>query len=81
MVIIMLTYKEACTKILEKYSDSEIVVGYQGSKFYLFAIKPKNSNKRLLDNYFTVDKKTGEVNEYSPVMNPSEFKEMLKHKC
>lgn len=71
---------EAKKIILSKYKDSEIVSIMKLRNGYLFSIKPKNwkDGDILLDPFFKVDN-NGNLSEYSPVMDPEEFKEAMRN--
>lgn len=76
----MITIEEAKKKVLSAHKDSVVTSIMRLNDGYLFAIKPKNWDPKqtLLDPFFKVDS-NGKVTEYSPVMNPKEFKEAFKH--
>lgn len=72
----MLTYEEANKILLEHHKDSHVTCTMDAGKKFIIMLKP-NSYKEdqvVLDNTFTVDKLTKEISEYSPVMDPEEFK-------
>jgi hypothetical protein len=73
-------YKEASEKLLKKFSDSDIIGAFKLTDGYLFSIKPKSwsQDEYVLDGFFKVSS-TGVISEYSPVMNPEEFKEALQN--
>lgn len=73
-------YKEASEKLLQKFSDSDIIGAFKLTDGYLFSIKPKSwsQDEYVLDGFFKVSN-TGVISEYSPVMNPEEFKEALQN--
>lgn len=77
-----ISYKKAAELILQKYSDSDIIGVFKLPDGYLFSIKPKSWSKDdyVLDGFFKVSSKTGGISEYSPVMDPEEFKEALRNK-
>lgn len=72
---------EATKIILSKYSDSIVRTAMESEEAYLFAIEPKDWDQgvEILGNLFKVDRSTGAISEYSPVMDPEEFKYFLKH--
>ena len=74
-------YKEASELILQNYPDSDIIGAFKLSDGYLFSIKPKiwSQDDYVLDGFFKVSSATGAVSEYSPVMNPEEFKKALQN--
>jgi hypothetical protein len=73
-------YKEASEKLLQKFSDSDIIGAFKLTDGYLFSIKPKSwsQDEYVLDGFFKVSS-TGVISEYSPVMDPEEFKEALQN--
>ena len=75
------SYEQAKHIVLDAYSDSIVTSGMRLRGGYLFSIQPKNWNKNeiLLDPFFKVDGSTGQLTEYSPVMNPEEFKQALQN--
>ena len=75
-----ISYKQASETILKKYSDSDIIGAFKLPDGYLFSIKPKSwsQDDYVLDGFFKVSD-TGELSEYSPVMDPEEFKEALQN--
>lgn len=75
-----ISYKQASETILKKYPDSDIIGAFKLTKGYLFSMKPKSwsQDDYVLDGFFKVSD-TGELSEYSPVMDPEEFKEALRN--
>ena len=75
-----ISYKQASETILQKYSGSDIIGAFKLPDGYLFSIKPKywSKDEYVLDGFFKVSD-TGELSEYSPVMDPEEFKEALQN--
>ena len=76
-----LQYAQAKRIILDAYPDSVVTSGMNLPNGYLFSIQPKDWNEEeiLLDPFFKVDGSTGAVTEYSPVMDPEEFKQALQN--
>jgi hypothetical protein len=74
-------YAQAKRIILNAYPDSVVTSGMKLPNGYLFSIQPKTwkEDEILLDPFFKVDGNTGKVTEYSPVMNPEEFKQALNN--
>lgn len=72
-------YNKAKEKLLEEYKDSRVVASYKIKNGFIFSIKPKSwaDDQYVLDGFFKVDDANG-ITEYSPVMNPEEFKRALK---
>ena len=77
-----MTYERAKEMILRKYADSNIVASFKIPSGYVFSIKPKNWNDEtyVLDGFFKVNSDTGKITEYSPVMDPEEFKKALNNR-
>lgn len=73
-------YKQASEIVLKKYPDSDIIGAFKLSDGYLFSMKPKSWSREdyVLDGFFKVSS-DGTMSEYSPVMDPEEFKEALKN--
>lgn len=73
-------YKEASEIVLKNYPDSDIIGAFKLPDGYLFSMKPKSWSKDeyVLDGFFKVSE-SGEISEYSPVMDPEEFKEALQN--
>lgn len=66
-------------KILNSiYPNSKIVESYDlNSNKYLFGVK---ANKNDAGQYYAVDKKTGMVGQYSPVVDFDEFQDAINRK-
>lgn len=77
----MVTFLDAKKLITSKYQNKEITEAIDVGDKYVFTLYPKNYNKGelLLDPYYSVDKATGSVNEYSPLFGMEKFKEATKH--
>lgn len=73
-------YKQASELILQSHPDSDIIGAFKLSDGYLFSMKPKSwsQDDYVLDGFFKVSN-DGVMSEYSPVMDPEEFKEALKN--
>lgn len=67
--------------VLNAHSDSIINSILDVPSGYVFGIQPKNwnANDTLLGGYFKVSKQDGKLSEYSPVMDPEEFKNALRN--
>lgn len=74
-----MTHTEAIRRVLSSYKDSKCDAAYKLKDGYLVTISPTNLKEGdyMLDNFFKVDS-SGKVTEYSPVMDPEEFKSALK---
>lgn len=74
-----MTYEEAIKKVLSKHKDCKCTSVLDMKNAFVVSIEPKNWNQEemLLDPYFSVDKKTGKVSEWTPIMDPEGFKEAL----
>ena len=75
-----ITHKQASEIILQKHPDSDIIGAFKLTDGYLFSIKPKSwsQDDYVLDGFFKVSN-DGVISEYSPVMDPEEFKEALQN--
>lgn len=76
-----MTVERAKQIITNAHPDSIINSILEIPSGYVFGIQPKNWNKNdtLLGGFFKVSKDTGKLTEYSPVMDPEEFKAALKN--
>lgn len=74
-----MTYEEAIKKVLLKHKDCKCTSVLDMNSIFVVSIQPKNwkSGEMLLDPYFSVDKKTGNVSEWTPIMDPEGFKKAL----
>lgn len=77
----MISYKEANELLLSNHKDSIVISTMDAGDKFIIAIEPNNLKKGqyVLDALFTVNKRTKEIKEYSPVMDPKEYKEAMKH--
>ena len=75
-----MTFKEAMDRVLSGHKDCKVITVLEFSDKFVASIQPKdwNPDEILLDPYFSVDKKTGKVSEWSPIMDPEGFKKALK---
>lgn len=76
----MLTYEEANELVLREHKDAHVNQTFDAGKKYIIDLEPNNlkSGVTSLDGFFAVDKLTKKVSEYSPVMDPEEFKAAMK---
>lgn len=76
-----LTYAEAKQGLLTSIPGWKISAAYQMFDKFLFSVAPQNkkNNDYVLGGFYTVDCITGEINGYSPVMNPEEFRHALSN--
>ena len=77
-MVMNIEYSDASKIILDKYKDSEILCAMRINDGILFSIKPKDTKDYVLDAFFKVTNKKS-IEEYSPVMNPSEFGEAMNN--
>lgn len=78
----MMTAWEGAKRIIEKaYPDSIVNSVMEIPTGYVINIQPKDwrDDETILDGFFKVDKTTGVLTEYSPVMDTKEFKYALNH--
>lgn len=69
-------------EIMEKsYPDSIVNSVMDIPTGYVVNIQPKdwNPNNVVLDGFFKVDKRSGKISEYSPVIDTKEFRYALEH--
>lgn len=71
-------YEIAKNRILTRFKTSNIICAMRMKDGFLFSIKPKNAKDYVLDAFFKVDN-NGNITDYSPVMNPEEFKEAMNN--
>ena len=73
-------FKAAKTAILKKYEGSQILQALDTPSAYVFALKPKGIDRSLVnDNFYSVDKKSGKIAEWSIFLHPEEYTEAVKH--
>ena len=74
-----MTYEEAIKKVLLKHKDCKCTSVLDMNSVFVVSIQPKkwNPGEMLLDPYFSVDKKSGKVSEWTPIMDPEGFKKAL----
>ena len=74
-------FKEAGNLVIKEYSEGIVEAVMDSGNSFIVSIIPKNlkDGDMSLDSFFKVDKKTKKVSEYSPVMDPEEFKKALKN--
>lgn len=77
----MIDYKEANKLVMELHKNSKVTSTMDAGNKFIISLVPNNLKKGefVLDGFFSVDKKTGKVNEYSPVMDTEEFKRAMKN--
>lgn len=75
-----MTFKEVMDRVLSGHKDCKIITVLEFSDKFVVSIQPKNWNpdEILLDPYFSVDKKSGKISEWTPIMDPDGFKKALK---
>lgn len=76
----MISYDRAKDIVIRSNRDRIIRASYRLSDGYLFLFVPKDLSTKefFLGGYFKVTT-TGQLQEYSPVFNPEEFKQALKN--
>ena len=74
----MLSPKDCSLKLLGVYKDSIILSCYDDTDKLIYSIEPKNGLK-VLDAFFSVNKKTGKIEEYAYLNDLSHFKNLLKN--
>lgn len=72
------SFEVAKKLILDKFTDSEILSAMQIDNGYIFSIKPIKTDDYILDGFFKVAN-DGKIEEYSPVMNPKEFRDAMNN--
>lgn len=75
-----MTFKEAMDRVLSGHKDCKVTMVLEFSDKFIVSIEPKDWNPEeiLLDPFFAVDKKSGKVSEWNPIMDPEGFKKALK---
>lgn len=75
-----MTFKEAMDRVLSGHKDCKVTMVLEFSDKFIVSIEPKDWNPEeiLLDPFFAVDKKSGKVSEWTPIMDPDGFKKALK---
>lgn len=76
-----ITVENAKKIVLDQFPDSIVNSVMDSPSGYIVSIQPKkwDENELLLDPFFKVSKKDGSMSEYSPVMDPEEFKKALQN--
>jgi len=76
-----MTYIEAMNIVLSEHKDSKVTSVMDIKDDFVVAIQPKNWNPEeiLLNPYYAVNKKTGEVRETSPSYDPEGFRKGFKN--
>lgn len=74
-----MTYDEAIKKVLSKHKDCKCTSVLDMKSIFVVSIQPNdwNPGEMLMDPYFSVNKKTGKISEWTPIMDPEGFKEAL----
>ena len=77
----MIAYEEAKNMILKDRTGRVITASYRLPDGYLFLSVPNDLDEEsiVFDGYDKVTF-TGQLQEYSPVFNPEEFKQALKNR-
>lgn len=80
--VYMMNYKKAKLTLLKRYPDSKVISSFDCGNSYIFSLKPKTwkDDDYVLDGLFKVSKTSYDITEYSPVMNPEEFKNAMSNK-
>lgn len=78
----MVSYEQAKKIIISTYPDSNVIGAFKIPSGYIFSLKPKTwkNDEYVLDGFFKVSNRDGKIIEYSPVMDPEEFKTALKNR-
>lgn len=70
----MLDIKRASDAILKAYSELEIRKTFDYDDIFVFIMVPKKYDEEkdgvMLDNFYSVDKKTGETSSFAPWSHP-----------
>ena len=74
----MITAKEAARIVLTKHKESVVTGVYDMGDKYVVSIKPKNwdDSEILLDPFFSVDKISKKVSEFSPLFDLAKWREV-----
>lgn len=73
--------EQAKVIIEKKHPESRVISGMDFPDKFVFSIVPKKEKdaSRLMDPFFSVDKKTGKVSEFSPIMDIENFRKNIKN--
>ena len=73
--------KNAGNLVLKECKNATISTIMELNNSFIVCIVPNNlkDGDISLDSFFKVEKSSGKVSEYSPVMDPEEFKKALKN--
>ena len=69
----MITLKEAMRKAKEKYPNYEIYSGLEYPDSYVFSLGPSGKSLQWMDNWFCINKRTGEEIEGRSFSTPDSF--------
>lgn len=74
-----MTYDEAIKNVLSKHKNCKCTSVLDMNNIFVVSIQPNDwkPGEMLLDPYFSVEKKTGKVSEWSPIMDSKGFKQAL----
>lgn len=77
----MLTYEEANSLVLKRHRDCKVTSTMDAGNSFIITLRPNyfREDQIVLDGFFRVDKRTKQISEYSPVMDPEEFKKAMKN--
>lgn len=72
-------FKEAMDRVLSGHKDCKVTSVMEFTDKFIVAIQPNdwNPDEILLDPYFAVNKTSGKVSEWTPIMDPEGFKRAL----
>lgn len=78
----MISMNDAKRSILKKFPGFKITASFDYKDLYIFTLMPENFNKEkdlgFVDNFHSVDKKTGEISGFAPWADPEFFETVLK---
>jgi hypothetical protein len=76
-----MNFKAIENSVIKLYPEGIVSAIMEIKDSFIVCLVPKNlkNGDISLDSFFKVNKRTHEVTEYSPVMDPEEFKSALKN--
>ena len=76
-----MTFEKAMERVLSGHKNCKVTSVMDIKDNFVVAIEPNNWNQDeiLMDPFFAVNKQTGKVSEWTPIMDPEGFKQALAH--
>lgn len=71
-----MTLKGSSEIVLKRFQNFRIEAAFQTPTLYIFHIQPKDATtifERITDSFYSVDKETGELSDYAPLLDIDNF--------